>query len=78
MNHSRLFIVEIDIDSPMQQHPSLVKPRCSRSASTSFGWRSPSTLKYIQRDRETLSHPQYQPNVEFLADFEKVYHEEFG
>ena len=32
----------------------------------------------IQRDREVLRYPQYQPNVDFLADYDRIYNEEFS
>lgn len=69
---------EIGIDSPMRRYSSklgdarIIEERLYELRSEK------SQYLDIQRDRETLDHPQYQPNVDFLADFEKMYNEEFS
>lgn len=67
-----------DIDSPLQQYLSrlgdarIIQERLYELRSEKAQYLD------IQRDREALGHPQYQPNIDFLADYDRMYNEEFS
>lgn len=66
------------VDSPMHQYLSrlgdarIIKERLYELISEK------SQYLDIQKNREAVGHPQYQPNVDFLADYERIYNEELS
>ena len=67
-----------DLDSPMQQYLSklgdvrIIRERLYELASEKAQYLD------IQREREAVGRPQYQPNIEFLADYDRIHKELFS
>ncbi|KAL8793195.1 MAG: hypothetical protein Q9195_004225 [Heterodermia aff. obscurata] len=76
--HSQRCQPDSDVNSPMYRYLSrlgdarIIKERLYELRSEKAQYLD------IQRDREALGHPQYQPNIDFLADYEKMFNEEFS
>ncbi|CAF9940897.1 MAG: hypothetical protein HETSPECPRED_002671 [Heterodermia speciosa] len=68
---------ENDVNSPMYEYLSkLGDARIIRERLWELESKRSQYLD-IQRDRAMVGHPQYQPNIDFLADYEKIHNEEF-
>lgn len=75
---SQRYQPDSDVNSPMHQYLSkLGDARIIRERLHELRSQRSQYLD-IQLEREALGLPQYQPNIDFLADYEKIFDEEFS